>query len=134
KRVPYVHSFGFSPRHVVLMDHPLRVSPLSMLFTNKAFAKHFVWEPERGARLWKLDRASGRFTAYECEPFFCFHVINQFEDGDDVVLDFLGFDDASIISKLSLESIAGGVPPVTARPLRARLSPGKKRVELEPLA
>src|SRR5690606_8967477 len=82
KRVPYVHSFGFSPRHVVLMDHPLRVSPLSMLFTNKAFAKHFVWEPERGARLWKLDRASGSFSAYECEPFFCFHVINQFEEGD----------------------------------------------------
>jgi beta,beta-carotene 9',10'-dioxygenase len=116
------------------MDHPFRVNPLSLLFTNRAFAKHFRWEPEQGARLFKLERATGRFTAYECEPFFCFHVINQFEEGDEVILDFLGFDDASIVSKLTLDSLAGGVPPVTAKPLRARLSPGKQRVELEPLS
>jgi beta,beta-carotene 9',10'-dioxygenase len=134
KRVPYVHSFGFSERTVVLMDHPFRVSPVGMLFSNRAFVNHFKWEPEKGARLWKLDRATQRFTAYECDTFFCFHVINQFEDGDDVVLDFLGYDDPSVISRLSLDSLVGSVPPVTARPMRARLSPGKKRAELEQLS
>lgn len=134
KRVPYVHSFGLSPKYAVIMDHPFRVNPASMLFSNRAFAKHFRWEPEKGARLLRVDRETGEVTPYDCPPFFCFHVINQFDDGDDVVLDFVGFDDATIVDQLYLPELDRQFPPATARPLRARLRKGHARAELEPLA
>ncbi len=134
KRVPYVHAFGLTPRSAVLIDQPLSVNPLRMLFSDKAYIRHFVWQPERGTRLWKLDRRSGAFTAYETDALFCFHIANAFEDGDDVVLDFCAFDDPGIVDALYVDALARTKPAVMPRFVRARLSPGKTRAELEPLS
>lgn len=134
KRVPYVHSFGASPGHVVLIDHPLRVNPLQMLFSNRGAIEHYKWEPSRGCFLWKLERASGRLTRYETEPMFCFHTVHQFEDGADVVLDLLVSRDASLIGELRTERLVRAFPCTDARLVRARLAPGKSEVQLEPLS
>jgi carotenoid cleavage dioxygenase-like enzyme len=134
KRLPYVHAFGLTDEHAVLIDQPLTVNPLRMLFSNKAFIRHFAWQPERGTRLWKLDRRSGQFTAYETEALFCFHIVNTFEDGADLVLDFLTFDDASLIDALYTDALARSWPSLTPRLRRARLKPGKRSVELETLS
>ncbi|MDB4987274.1 MAG: 15,15 beta carotene dioxygenase [Myxococcaceae bacterium] len=134
KQLPYVHDFGLSQRHAVIVDHPLTVHPLKLLFSNHGIVDAFRWQPERGTRLWKLERGTGKWTDYQTEPLFCFHTVNTFDDGDDVVLDFLVYDDASIVSQLSIASLAKhGLPALTGRFVRARLSPGKRQVELEPL-
>ncbi len=135
ERAPYLHDFGVSARHVVLIDHPLRASALPMLWSNKPFIEHFKWQPETGTRLWKFDRKHGSWTPYETEALFCFHVVNTFEEGDDVVFDFVAFDDASVIDALKTAKLARGMLPNFApRYVRARLRPGAKRVELEQLS
>ena len=135
ERSPYLHDFGVSERHVVLIDHPLRLSGLSMLFSNRSLMEHHRWEPEQGTRLRLLDRQSGRWTTYETDTFFCFHTVNCFDDGEDVVFDFLAYDDASEVGALGTEALASGqLPALTPRYLRARLRPGGGRVELEPLS
>lgn len=133
KRMPYIHSFGLSSRHAVIIEQPLTVNPLRMLFSNKGFIRHFEWQPQRGTRLWKLERASGTFTAYETDALFCFHTINCFEDGADVVLDFVAFDDPSVIDAFYLDALARGLPDLKPRVLRARLTPGARRASIEPL-
>ncbi len=135
KRVPYLHSFGLTPRHAILIEHPYTLNPLKLLFSNRPFIDAFVWQPERGTKLWKLDRASGRFTAYRTEALFCFHIANAFDDGDDTVLDFVAYDDASIVSRLQTAQLdEAGLPRLTPRLVRARLSPGTERAALEPLS
>ncbi|MFT3921772.1 MAG: carotenoid oxygenase family protein [Myxococcales bacterium] len=134
KRVPYLHSFGLSPRHAVIIDHPYKVNPLKLLFSNRAFIDPFEWEPSRGTKLWKLDRASGRWSAYHTEPLFCFHTANCFDDGDDVVLDFVAYDNPDIVQLLKTESLDRSVPAIAPRFVRARLKPGRRDVELEPLS
>jgi beta,beta-carotene 9',10'-dioxygenase len=135
KRVPYLHSFGVSREHVVLVDHPLRANPVRMLFSNRGYIDHFRWRPERGTRLWKLERRSGKFTAYETEPLFCFHTVSAFDDGEDVVVDLLAYDDPQVVHAFRTETLASGAfPAFMPRYLRARLSPSKRRVELEPLS
>ncbi|MDB4972890.1 MAG: 15,15 beta carotene dioxygenase [Myxococcaceae bacterium] len=135
KRLPYLHDFGLSPRHAVLVDHPFTVNPLKLLFSNHGISEAFRWQPERGTRLWKLERSSGKWSEYLTEALFCFHTVNTFEDGDDVVLDFLAYEDASIVTRLSTARLAAeGLPTMTARFVRARLSPGKKHVQLEELS
>ncbi len=135
KRSPYLHDFGVSERHVVLIDHPLRLNGASMLFSNRSLMEHHRWEPEQGTRLRVLDRQSGRWTTYETDTCFCFHTVNCFDDGENVVFDFLAYDDASVLAALGTEALASGQRPgLTPRYLRARLRPGGGRVELETLS
>jgi beta,beta-carotene 9',10'-dioxygenase len=135
KRVPYLHSFGLSPKHAVIVDHPFSVNPLTLLWSNRGYIEHFKWQPERGTRLWKLSRDSGEWTDYQTEPLFCFHTVNTFDDGDDVVIDFLAFDDVSAVARFKTEQLASGaLPPFLPRFVRARLSPGKRHAELELLS
>lgn len=131
ERLPYVHSFGVSPGYVTLVEHPLTVSPRDMLWSNRGFIEHFAWRPESGGRLWLVDRKTGQSRPYDTESFFCFHTINQFEDGDDVVLDFLAWKDASIVGQLRTSLIEQGHPPITAQWVRARMKPGQQKVDLE---
>lgn len=134
KRMPYMHDFGLSDRHAVLVAHPFTVNPLRLLFSNSGYIEHFRWQPERGTTLWKLDRETGRFTDYQTEPLFCFHTVNTFEDGDDVVFDFLAFDDPSVISRVATARLeAEGMPTFLPRLVRARLSPGKRHADLTTL-
>lgn len=134
-RVPYLHSFGVTSKHVLLIDHPLAANPLRMLFSNRGYIDHFRWQAERGTKLWKLERRGGQFTAYETEPLFCFHTVGAFEDGDDVVLDFLAYDDPQVVHAFRTETLASGAfPAFMPRYLRARLKPARRRVELEELS
>jgi beta,beta-carotene 9',10'-dioxygenase len=133
KLVPYIHAFGLTARHALIIDQPLALNPLRMLFSNRAFIRHFEWQPERGTRLWKLDRSSGEFSRYEAEALFCFHTINSFEDGEDLVMDFIAFDDASAVDAFYVDALARGLPDLKPRIVRARLAPGAKRAKLEPL-
>jgi len=135
KRVPYLHSFGLTAKHAVIVDHPLSVNPLSLLWSNRGFIEHFKWQPERGTRLWKLNRESGAWTDYQTDALFCFHTVNTFEDGDDVVFDFLAFDDPSVVELLKTEQLATAMlPSLLPRFVRARLSPGKRHAQLEQLS
>ncbi|MET0282927.1 MAG: carotenoid oxygenase family protein [Polyangiales bacterium] len=134
-RTPYLHDFGVTARHVVLIEHPLRVNALSLLWTDRPFIERFKWQPETGTFLHLFDRKRGSWTRYETETLFCFHVVNTFEQGDDVVFDFVAFDDASVIDALTTDKLARGkLPNFAPRYVRARLRPGAKRVELEQLS
>jgi beta,beta-carotene 9',10'-dioxygenase len=134
KRAPYLHSFGLTPRHAVLVDHPLRVNPVRMLFSNKAFIRHFTWDAKDSTKLWLLDRRQGTFRCYETDPLFCFHTVNAFEDGEDVILDFLAYPDASPIDALYADVLLEKLPDFRPRLLRARLTPAATTAKLEPLA
>jgi beta,beta-carotene 9',10'-dioxygenase len=133
KRVPYLHSFGLTERHAVVIEHPLSVNPLRMLFSNKGFIDHFEWRPEEGTRLIVIDRRDGTHVAVETESLFCFHTVNTFEDGEDLVFDFLAYDDVQIVSALRMQTLPTSLPTISPRLVRARLGANRKSVELEKL-
>jgi beta,beta-carotene 9',10'-dioxygenase len=116
----YMHSFAITPRFAVLLENPLVVNPLKLALSGKAFIHNYAWKPERGVRIHAFDRATGALhRSWTTDPFFVFHTINAFEDGDDLVVDLCAYDDASIIDLLDLEVLRAGTNgPVHARPLR----------------
>ncbi len=126
KRKPYVHSFGLSESAVVVIEHPLTVNPASILWSERGFIDHFKWRPEHGTRFWKLDRRSGTFSEYESEACFVFHVVNQFEEGSDVVLDYVAHPDVAWIHQLSTDALARRLPGFDTSLMRVRLEAGKK--------
>lgn len=124
----YLHSFGLTDRYVVVVEFPLVVSPLKLLLpSNEAFIKRFDWTPERGTRYRVVDRATGEVVADPVgDAFFCFHHVNAYDDGDELVLDMVTFPDAEAITELYFDDVGGpsGWEMEGGRLTRARVDPG----------
>lgn len=122
----YMHSFGMTDRHVVLHENALVVNPLDLARGRAPFIQNYRWEPERGSRLHVFDRATGEHRGvWTADAAFCFHHVNTFEDGDDLVVDMVVFDDPTIIDELYLDRLdASDHAQAHTRLRRLRLAPG----------
>ncbi|MCX2818298.1 carotenoid oxygenase family protein [Haladaptatus sp. F3-133] len=107
----YMHSFALTRLYVVLVEFPFVVSPLKIRFGNDTVAESYDWKPDRGTRFTFVDRSTGEVVASpETSPFFAFHHVNAYDDGDDVVLDLAAYDDASVVNDLYLGSVRDDPP------------------------
>jgi carotenoid cleavage dioxygenase-like enzyme len=123
----YMHSFAITPRYALLLENPLVVNPLRLALSGKAFINNYRWKPELGVRIHAFDRTTGALhQTWTADPFFVFHTINAFEDGEDIVIDLCAHEDASIIELLELEQLRAGAGHAVlgARPLRLTLPAG----------
>jgi carotenoid cleavage dioxygenase-like enzyme len=125
----YIHSFALTENYVVVAEYPYVVNPLKLL-VGGPFIENFVWKPERGTRFF-IFRRNGNGLAAICpaEPFFCFHYVNAFEEGDVVQVDLVAYDDSRIIHSLYLDALRGessySVPPGRLRRYRLPLDGGE---------
>lgn len=132
-RVPYLHSFGLTPRHALLLAHPFVVRPRDMLWSNRGYIDHFKWRPQDGTRLIRMDRASGAVAEHEAEAMFVFHTVNAFERGDETVLDALAYPDAAIMEDLRVARMAQRLPDLRPRLVRITMRHGRSRAEVQTL-
>jgi len=131
RELPYLHSFGLTPRRAVLIGHPLLVRPRTMLWSERPFIEHFRWQPERGTRLVVLDRAGGEPHVVETDACFVFHVANAYEERDATVVDALAYPDPGVVGELRVENLARAP---TAKPDYVRIRiPASGRVTVERL-
>jgi len=109
--------------HLVLVAWPAVVDPLRMIRKGGSFMHNMSWKPERGTTFHVVDRHSGEHVATgEGEAFFCFHHINAYERGDEVVVDLCAYEDPSVIRALELSKLrAGTTPPPHSYPTRYRV-------------
>jgi beta,beta-carotene 9',10'-dioxygenase len=130
----YMHSFGMTERYVVLAEYPLRVNPLKLALGARSFIESYRWQPELGTRFLVVDRHDGGVKMRaKADPFFCFHHVNAWEEGDDVVVDLVAFEDASVIDHLFIDRLRGGDPGAPSQLRRYRITPGSDRAEGETL-
>ena len=103
----YMHSFGMTKRYAIFTEFPLRVQPMALLLWLRPYIENFTWEPRRGTPVLRArpahGRAGGRFDA---DPFFAFHHVNAWEEGDDIVLDIDAYEDNQIIDAFFLDRLA----------------------------
>ena len=127
-----------SSRYLVIAEFPFVVNPVSLLLWLKPYIENFRWKPRRGTRFHVVDRATGRAVGtYETDAFFSFHHVNAFEDGDDLVVDLVGYDDASIIDAFyvnRLEDETNELPVGTLRRFRLPVSGSPRSVVAETLS
>jgi carotenoid cleavage dioxygenase-like enzyme len=133
RRVPYVHSFGLTPTAAILIAHPLDVSPMRFLWSNRGYIDHFEWRASQPTRLLTFDRATGASTEAETDPLFVFHTAHAFDDGDDRVVDLCAYADASIVEAVRSDRLAERIPTFTSQLVRLRIS-RDGRVRREQLA
>ena len=131
-RPAYMHSFGITERYAVLTECPLVVNPLELARAKRPFIENYRWEPERGTPFIVIDRRTGELAArVDAEPFFCFHHVNAFEDGGELVVDLAAYEDDEIVRALYLDRLRsrGALPVPELRRYRVPLGGGEARRE-----
>jgi beta,beta-carotene 9',10'-dioxygenase len=132
----YMHSFAMTERFLILIEIPMAYSLVGLLRTGK-FMDAFRWHPEQGTRYIVVDRVSGELIAERFgDPFYCWHQINAFDDGQEIVIDLVAMNDPDFIYGLDVTELRtiGHTADFCgeARRLRVPLKPG--RVTQQPLA
>ena len=119
-----MHAFGMSERYLILAEYPLRVNPLKLAFSGKPFIENYTWRADEPTRFQVFDRETGELRGtYETDAFFCFHHVNAFERGGELVVDLCAYEDSSIIDSLYLDEqrpARHAIPPRRAAPLHDR--------------
>jgi beta,beta-carotene 9',10'-dioxygenase len=133
-RVPYVHTFGLTPRNAILVSHPFTVTPVKMLWSSKGYIDHFDWHPEEGTRLVVIDRSNGVVRQHVTDAFFVFHTVNAFERGDATVLDLLAYPNADIVASLRIDRMIAALPDLRPSLIRIIMRPGVERASVEKLS
>jgi carotenoid cleavage dioxygenase-like enzyme len=118
-RPGYMHSFAITENYAVLAEFPLTVNPLRLLLSGKPFIDNYGWNARGTTRFLVVDTRDGSLRGeFHSEPFFAFHHVNAFEDGDKLVLDVCAYEDASVIDGLRLDALAEEVPGSFPYPMR----------------
>jgi carotenoid cleavage dioxygenase-like enzyme len=128
-----MHSFAMTERFAILVEFPLVLNPLQLATGKRSFIESYHWKPERGTRFLVIDRQNGGVrTTATAEPFFSFHHVNAWEEGDDVVIDLVAYDDASVIDNLFIDRLRSGEAVQERSQLRRyRVGPNGDHAESE---
>jgi beta,beta-carotene 9',10'-dioxygenase len=132
KEPAYMHAFGMSERYLILAEYPLRVNPLKLALSGRPFIENYVWNGDEPTRFQVFDRASGALRGtYEIDSFFCFHHVNAFERGDELVVDLCAYADSTVIDSLYLDEHGprGTIPATELRRYTIDLARGSVRSE-----
>lgn len=134
-RPAYMHSFGITERYAVLTACPLVVNPPAIPLSGRPFIANFKWEPERGTDVIVWDRHTGELVSRsQAEPFFCFHHVNAFEDGDELVVDLVAYEDDEIVRAFYLDRLRARVHLPEPELRRYRVPLDGSDVSGEPIA
>jgi carotenoid cleavage dioxygenase-like enzyme len=130
----YMHSFGLTPRWLVLAEFPYVVNPLRLALSGRPYIENYRWRPELGTRFHLFDRATGESVGpFEAPARFGFHHVNSYEENGDVVVDICTTPDARIVEDLYLDRLRRGEPIAPAHLERFRIAPGEGTVTSERL-
>ncbi len=120
------HDFAVTASRVAFLDLPV---VFDAGLSERGVSLPFRWDPESGARVGVMARG-GPGTAVrwvDTDPCFVFHVVNAFDEGDDVVLDVLRYEQ-------TFDTPPGGVLGTTLPTLeRWRVGEGATAVARTPL-
>ena len=131
----YTHSFGLTPRWLVLAELPFVVAPARLALSGRPYIENYRWRPERGLRFHLYDRATGAHHGpFATEPRFVFHHVNAYEEGDEVVVDMCTFPDAGIVEDLYLQRLRDGGPVAPPALERYLIAPTTGAVTVRRLA
>lgn len=136
KEPGYIHSFALTEKHLVLLEFPLLLEPLSLALSGKPYIENYHWHKDRPTRIIVINRNDGSITAsLDTDPCFAFHHVNAYETPDSILVDLAAYDDASIIETFYLSNIRQEQAMIPGAKLRRyEISLHKKSVRHEVLA
>lgn len=87
-----VHDFAVTTKHLVLYLPPYFLEMENFL-AGSSVAEALRWQPERGLKIWLVDRQSLQVTRrVDWNPHYAIHLVNAFESPEGTHLDVIEYD------------------------------------------
>ncbi|KAJ3212488.1 hypothetical protein HDU67_003779 [Dinochytrium kinnereticum] len=131
-RPSYMHSFALTDRYIIYPFWPYTVDAFSFLW-NQSFLAGSRFDASRHTLLVVIDRSTKQHVAtYRAPAAFGFHVINAWEENDDIVFDVPTHPDNSLVFNMFVDE---GILAQTQWPLlhRYRLPAVSEMIESYPV-
>ncbi|GAA2589355.1 carotenoid oxygenase family protein [Actinomadura fulvescens] len=120
---PWNHDFALTRRHLVFVINPVIPRPVPILLGTGSIAGGLRYEPHRPTCFTIVPRYGGKARVIEHEALLGFHFVNAFEDGEDIVVEFVRFADWNQVSTAFREFRTSDFPWGSAL-MRYRVTPG----------
>ncbi|KAG0336264.1 hypothetical protein BG000_006760 [Podila horticola] len=139
-RPTYMHSFAMTKRYVVVTHWQCDFAAwgVSVLWYGNAWESFKAQDPNIKATFYVVDRVLGRHVAtFECDPYYAFHTVNAYDDGDDIYVDLAAYKDHTVIGDYYIDNLrneASGKPPQQAVLRRYKLSKISEHAALSALS
>ncbi|MEM7466360.1 MAG: carotenoid oxygenase family protein [Pseudomonadota bacterium] len=136
----YFHDFFVTEKHVVFLIHALRFNPTKMLLGLSSLIDSFKWQPQAGNEIWVISRETGELNAkIDSDPVFMWHSLNAYDRGDEIIADFVGYDepDHFIGDNAEFHSVMSGRSGAAKYPGTVRryvINPAQKKVRTTTVA
>jgi all-trans-8'-apo-beta-carotenal 15,15'-oxygenase len=104
----FVRSLALTRTKAVFLLSPLvAVASARGLLGQRPMAEMLDWQPDLGARIGVVDRATGRFTFHAAPPLLAAGLAQAFDDGADLVIDLCTYPNPSMLGAAT-DVIKGG--------------------------
>jgi all-trans-8'-apo-beta-carotenal 15,15'-oxygenase len=88
------HDFMATDRYAVFFRAPLKMRHWRQIFGKGTVAENLAWQADEGTEIIIIPFANPKATVrFNVPAFWQWHFINGFDDGDDIVIDFIRNDD-----------------------------------------
>ncbi|MDX1995040.1 MAG: carotenoid oxygenase family protein [bacterium] len=125
KTPAYMHSFALTENYVVLVEFSMFPNALRLL-QGSTFGDALEFRSNVPSRIFIVQRQDGSLLkTLEAEPFFAFHHVNAYEQGNEIVMDVVAYPDGEIVRALYLDALRTSTPQIGhVRRYRLNLSGG----------
>jgi beta,beta-carotene 9',10'-dioxygenase len=107
-RPTYFHSHALTKNYFIFIEQPLELNIWQLMFSqflNRPYEACYHWKPKHGTKFHLVHRRTGKITTVNTSPFFFFHTVNAFEEGDEVMIDLCLYKDPTVIKDLYLDKL-----------------------------
>jgi all-trans-8'-apo-beta-carotenal 15,15'-oxygenase len=88
----FLHDFAITPNYRIFLQNPVAFNPLPFMLGFKTAGACIDLKPNTPTKILLFDR-TGKLITLETDPGFVFHHCNAFEQGDEIVLDSVCYND-----------------------------------------
>ena len=88
----YVHDFFVSDRHIIINLPPVELKIIDYILGRTSILGSMSWKPEKGNLILVFDRGTNAAPIQlETEASWMWHSLNAYEKGDEIIADFVGY-------------------------------------------
>lgn len=110
----FIHSFGLTENFFIVVETPLKISLMTCIkhgISSLALTDTLKWHEEEPTKFHLINRKTGKLQqTFQSDPFFFFHIANQFEKDDYVVMDIICYLNNSVTDIYWFENLAKNDP------------------------
>ena len=92
-RMSYLHDFGATDRYAIMILQPAIFDPSRYMSGLATFLGSIEWRPSEGNVVLLVDLATDKTQRFEAPASWVWHIGNAFEQNEEVIIDFAGYDD-----------------------------------------